>query len=328
MAVGLQTVGMVRPLRIEYPGAVHHVTSRGDRREPIYRDDQDRCTHLDVIARALMRFDARALAWCLMGNHYHLVLRTGEIPLSRVMRQINGVYTQAFNRRHGLVGHVLQGRYHATLVDSDGYLAALCRYVERNPVAAGLIGDARAWTWSSARAHLGLVPAPDWLDSDGVLGQLSGRDIHDPQARELARQAYARLLSDAEDARALGLLWQQGKARPVCLGDDAFSARIREQAGVAIPPPPPIPTVDLSTLRAAPDRRAAIARAHHHGGHTLTAIAAALGLSVSRVSRILKETERGRPSGVRSCPLPPPHGGQQARPDPLQQERVDNLVLR
>lgn len=284
---------MVRPLRIEYPGAVHHVTSRGDRREPIYRDDQDRCTHLDVIARALIRFGAQALSWCLMGNHYHLVLRTGEVPLSRVMRQINGVYTQAFNRRHSLVGHVLQGRYHATLVDSDGYLAALCRYVERNPVAAGLIDDARTWPWSSARAHLGLVPVPDWLDSDGVLGQLSGRDILAPQDRDLARQAYARLLSDAEDARALGPSWRQTHARPAWLGDEAFGARIRRQAGRAIPAAP-AQAVDLATLRANPDRAAAIARAHHQGGHTLTAIAAALGLSVSRVSRILKEVERGQ----------------------------------
>ncbi|HMR09785.1 MAG TPA: transposase, partial [Polyangiaceae bacterium] len=102
---------MSRPLRIEFPGAVYHVTSRGDRREAIYRDDDDRVRHLDVIAQGLDRFDARVLAYCLMGNHYHLVLRTGQPNLSALMRHINGVYTQIFNRRHALAGHLFQGRF-------------------------------------------------------------------------------------------------------------------------------------------------------------------------------------------------------------------------
>ena len=104
---------MFRPLRIEFPGAVYHVTSRGDRREPIYRDDADRLCQLDVLAEALMRFDADVLTYCLMGNHYHLVVQTHAGQLSRLMRHLNGVYTQAFNRRHGRVGHLLQGRFKA-----------------------------------------------------------------------------------------------------------------------------------------------------------------------------------------------------------------------
>ena len=93
---------MVRPLRIEFSGAVYHVTSRGNRREPIAKDDKDRAFFLEIVAQALHRFDAGACAYCLMGNHYHLVLHTRQANLSRLMRQINGVYTQAFNRRHGL----------------------------------------------------------------------------------------------------------------------------------------------------------------------------------------------------------------------------------
>ena len=100
---------MVRPLRIEHPGAVYHVTSRGDRREPIAKDDIDRAVFLSTAGQALERFDAQAWAYCLMGNHYHLVIRTREANLSRLMRQINGVYTQAFNRRHKLTGHLFQG---------------------------------------------------------------------------------------------------------------------------------------------------------------------------------------------------------------------------
>lgn len=119
---------MSRPPRLEFPGAVYHVTSRGDRREPIYRDDEDRRQHLAVLAQAMDRFDACILAYCLMGNHYHLVLQTRQPNLSRVMRHLNGVYTQLFNRRHGLVGHLFQGRFKAILVDTDSYLFTLCRY--------------------------------------------------------------------------------------------------------------------------------------------------------------------------------------------------------
>jgi len=119
---------MSRPLRLEFPGAVYHVTSRGDRREPIYVDDVDRAEHLAVLAQAAERFDAQVLAYCQMGNHYHLVLHTRQANLSRFMRHLNGVYTQAFNRRHGLVGHLFQGRFKAILVDRDAYLLTLCRY--------------------------------------------------------------------------------------------------------------------------------------------------------------------------------------------------------
>ena len=108
---------MSRPLRIEFPGAIYHVTSRGDRREPIYGDDEDRIVFLDVVGLAMDRFDAQVLAYCEMGNHYHLVLHTHRANLSRLMRQINGVYTQTFNRRHGLTGHLFPGRFKAILVD-------------------------------------------------------------------------------------------------------------------------------------------------------------------------------------------------------------------
>ena len=139
---------MARPLRIEFADATYHVTSRGDRREPIYVDDADRVAFLELLEHACDRFDADVLAYCLMGNHYHLVLCTRSGALSRLMRQLNGVYTQAFNRRHGLVGHLFQGRFKAVLVDTDRYLVALSRYVERNPVAAGLVRLPERWPCS------------------------------------------------------------------------------------------------------------------------------------------------------------------------------------
>ncbi|MHB1246055.1 MAG: transposase, partial [Sulfuriferula sp.] len=142
---------MTRPLRIEFPGALYHVTSRGDRREPIFEDDADRQAFMGIVALALDRFDACALAFCLMGNHYHLVLHTRQPNLSALMRQINGVYTQAYNRRHAKVGHLFQGRFKAILVDRDAYLLEVCRYVDLNPVRAAMVADPAQWPWSSYR---------------------------------------------------------------------------------------------------------------------------------------------------------------------------------
>ena len=130
---------MARPLRIEFAGATYHITSRGDRREPIFVDDDDRRAFLDVLGQALARFGAAVLAYCLMGNHYHLVLTTHGANLSALMRQLNGVYTQRFNRRHDKVGHVFQGRFKAILVDRHACLLEVCRYVELNPVRAKMV---------------------------------------------------------------------------------------------------------------------------------------------------------------------------------------------
>ena len=119
---------MTRPLRIDFPGAVYHVTSRGNRRAAIFEDDTDASLFLKVLGEALQRFNAQALAYCLMTNHYHLVIVTPQGGLSLLMRQINGVYSQTYNRRHGVTGHLLQGRFKAILVDHDAYLTELCRY--------------------------------------------------------------------------------------------------------------------------------------------------------------------------------------------------------
>lgn len=212
---------MSRPLRIEFPGAIHPVTSRGDTREPIYRDDADRHAHLAVLAQALERFGAEVLAYCLMGNHFHLVLHARRANLSRLMRHLNGVYTQRFNRRHGLSGHLFQGRFKAILVDRDAYLLALCRYVERNPVAAGLVADAGAWPWSRYRAHVGQADTPPWLDTNGLLGYLLGRPAVPPADRPRAGATYARMVVEPSDAG----LWDEGLRRQVFLGDESVVER-------------------------------------------------------------------------------------------------------
>ena len=197
---------MSRPLRIEFPGAIYHVTSRGDRREPIYRDDDDRRAQLDVLAQAMDRFDAQVLAYCLMGNHYHLVLHTRQPNLSRLMRHLNGVYTQQFNRRHALVGHLFQGRFKAIRVDRDAYLLAVSRYVERNPVAAAMVRIAADWLWSSYGAQICSVDAPPWLDPDGLHGYLLGCAPRSAADRRLATARYADLV--AQDTAPA--LWGKG----------------------------------------------------------------------------------------------------------------------
>ena len=130
---------MARPLRIEFAGALYHVTSRGDRREDIFVEDADREAFLQGLSEICQRFGVTCHAYCLMTNHYHLVLETVQANLARALRQLNGVYTQRFNRRHSRVGHVFQGRYKAILVDRDAYYLELVRYVLLNPVRARLV---------------------------------------------------------------------------------------------------------------------------------------------------------------------------------------------
>jgi putative transposase len=125
---------MARPLRIELPGGLYHVTSRGDRREDIFLGDGDRLMWLELFGQVCRRFNWICHAWCLMDNHYHIVVETVEGNLTQGMRQLNGVYTQNFNRTHHRVGHVFQGRYKAIIVEKDSYLQELARYVVLNPV--------------------------------------------------------------------------------------------------------------------------------------------------------------------------------------------------
>ncbi len=295
---------MVRPLRIEYPGAVYHVTARGDRREPIAKDDTDRARFLDVLGQALQRFDAQAWAYCLMGNHYHLVLHTRQANLSRLMRQINGVYTQSFNRRHGLTGHVFQGRFKAILVDRDSYLLEVCRYVDLNPVRARIVRRPDAFAWSSYRALAGLAPAPVWLDAQALYGQLTPG-----KSAERAALKYAEFVAQGKGVA----LWDDHLRQQIYLGDAAFIARMQKIAGLDAAldsgggAKPQVSKAHLSApahggdVQAYASRRAAnkaqrnqnIADAFHEGGHSQTAIALAFKVSTSTVSRVVIGRERG-----------------------------------
>lgn len=149
------------------------MTTRGNERRDIFREDADRVEFLAILGRTVTLFRWRLHGYVLMGNHYHLLVETPEPTLSRGMRQLNGLYTQGFNRRHRRVGHLFQGRFKAILVEKDAHLLELARYLVLNPVRAGLTKSAGAWAWSSYRATAGIEKAPPWLETHATLESFS-----------------------------------------------------------------------------------------------------------------------------------------------------------
>jgi REP element-mobilizing transposase RayT len=278
---------MARPIRIEFGGALYHVTSRGDRREAIYEDDADREGFLEILGDTIGRFNWQCHAYCLMSNHYHAVIGTPDGNLSKGMRQLNGVFTQWSNRRHRRTGHLFQGRFKAILVDADGYLLELARYVVLNPVRAGMVRRARDWKWSSYRATTGEVASPEWLAADGLLARFGSR-------RSRAVDAYERFVSDGVGADSI---WQQVN-RQVFLGDDAFVGRALKRAvrwsdDINIPRAqrrPPAPSL-ASIAKAHGDRDAAMRAAWNTGQYSYTQIAAHFGVHFTTVGRCVRRSE-------------------------------------
>jgi putative transposase len=288
---------MARPLRIEFPGAIYHVTSRGDQRERIFEGDADRRALLAVLAHGLDRFDAQLLAYCLMDNHYHFVLHTRSANLSRLMRHINGVYTQNFNRRHGTVGPLFQGRFKAILVDRDAYLLEVCRYVELNPERAQMVATPADWPWSSYRAHVGALTSasPPWLGSADLYGHLLGHDADTPAQVRQAQRLYAQFVQAGHQQP----LWERGLNKQIYLGDDAFVARMQSVATQAAAlASKEVPKAQRSTprtlaywLKECSSRHEALRCAHVLSGISMTALGAELGLTVARVSQLVAKAE-------------------------------------
>jgi len=271
---------MARPLRIEYSGAVYHVTSRGDGREDIYLSDADRQIFLEVLAQVVGRFGWICHAWCLMSNHYHLMIETPKGNLSRGMRQLNGVYTQRFNRTHHRVGHVFQGRYKAILIEKDAHLLELCRYIVKNPVAAGMVKDVAQWPWSSYRATAGLVAVPAFACTAWVLEQFGG-----------SRQRYMEYVarSQANDAPLVKA------AGSHVLGGEAFRSDIQQKAqGDAEIPRSQRHVVrcGLDVLETAHTGRGEwMSKAYRQHGYSMREIADYAGVHYSLISKIIKAWE-------------------------------------
>jgi len=273
---------LARPLRIEFDGALYHVMARGNARADIFLGDDGRHSFLDNLERVCGRFDWRVWAWCQMTKHYRLLIETLRPTLSKGMREVNGVYTQAFNSRHGRVGHVLQGRYKAVLVQKETHLLELSRYVVLNPVEAGMTEAAGDWPWSSYRAVMGKAPAPDWLAVDETLHMFHSQ-------RGPARRAFARFVADGVNAEDP---FDQ-MPRAGYLGDEQFVEamldKLEEQHLSTEIPKKLRPTRSLKQIAlTATDQDHAIAEAYRSGAYTLTEIARHFEIHQSTASRIAR----------------------------------------
>ncbi len=180
---------MSRPLRIEFPGAFYHITSRGNARRTIFQADADRNQFLFILAAVLKKQNWRCHTYCLMSNHYHLVIETVDPTLSKGMQDLNGNYTQWFNTKHESVGHIFQGRFKAFLIEEHDYLLNVARYVVLNPVRAKMVRDPQDYTWSSYRALIGLDKGFDWLTTNKILEQFC-------QNKKRARYEYQKFVME------------------------------------------------------------------------------------------------------------------------------------
>ena len=275
---------MARPLRIQFPGAVYHLTSRGNARQPVFLHDHDRQVFCQLLAQVVSRYAWRCHAYCLMDNHYHLLIETLEPTLAIGMRQLNGRYTQHFNVRHHRVGHVFQGRYTAILVEKESYLLELCRYVVLNPVRARMVQRPEAWPWSSYQATAGHTVPPSWLTTEWLLAQLA-------ESRVRAQQVYRKFI---EAGMAAPSPWQ-GLRGQIYLGSEAFC----QQVAVPVTGAEEVPRrqrqpVRPSLIELFKDASAAPAQQiqqAYQAGYRLREIAQHLGVHYTTISRWLRRAE-------------------------------------
>ncbi len=263
---------MVRPPRIEHAGGVFHVVVRGNERALVFRDDRDRERFLEILNEVADRYRWRVLAYCLMGNHFHLLVMTLQPTLARGMRQLNGVYAQWFNRRHRRVGHLFQGRYKAVSVQTDAHLRRAVRYLIRNPMRARLSSRPEAWRWTSHPATVGST-------AEGIVAVDELLACFGDERGEALRRYRLMVESPEEPPPA---------RHPLVSGDDVFV--VERLACVPRDPEftramvrPPRPT--LGEIVASVDDHEGIAAAHVGHGYSLRQVATHLGCSVTTVHR-------------------------------------------
>ncbi|WP_211233636.1 transposase [Zooshikella ganghwensis] len=284
---------MSRPLRIEFEGAWYHVMNRGTGRKTIFFTDEQRNYFLSLLGDVSFRFGAEIHAYCLMSNHYHLMIRTPEGNLQRIMRHINGVYTQYFNRTQKKDGALFRGRYKAIVVDADAYWIHLSRYIHLNPLDAKLVKQISQYRWSSYPAFIGKVKGPDWLIQTDILG---GRGTKNQRARY---KAFVEAGVDNELKK-----FYSKKGLSLILGDKDFQSRVLAgmEESIDVPdirkhqsrksiteivavvasyyqvPPNTLYEVVRGRNVSHPGRAMAMFLAQEQGGHTLSAIASAFKL--------------------------------------------------
>jgi putative transposase len=274
------------PFGSNSPGALHHVNARDDHREAIYRDTEDRLAWLNTIALVCKRFNLVVHAFCQMTNHDHLPVETVDGNLSQGMRQLNGLYTQAFNRRHHLVGHLFQGRYKAILVQKECYLLELTRYVVLNPLRARMLTSLDDWPWSSHHYALGRKPSPPWLETDWLLGQF-GKSSNE------AIPAYEQFVAAGLDLDSP----LKATAHQLLLGDDEFVGHHQQLLNAAVLRDVPktqrraavLSLIEYEAWAASVDE--AMFNAYYSTAFTMEQIADHFGVSARTVSRAIKKHE-------------------------------------
>jgi putative transposase len=211
---------MSRPLRIEYPDAWYHVMNRGRRGEDIFSAGGDYELFVHLLREAAQAWNVRVAAFCLMTNHYHLLMQTPEANLSRCMRHVDGVYTQRYNRAHRCDGSLFRGRYRAILVEADLYLLPVLKYIHRNPLRAGVVKNLEAYEWSSHRGYLSRGRRWNWLSKEFILGMFQ-------KERGSGLEAYRRFIGEEDGADILRVF--EGKKWPTILGGAGFVREIKER---------------------------------------------------------------------------------------------------
>ena len=290
---------MARPLRIEFPGAVYHVTSRGNAKQVIFLENEDYHKFLEVLSTVVERFNWLCHAYCLMKNHYHLMIETPEGNLSRGMRQLNGVYTQVFNQRHIRVGHLFQGRYKAILVEKDTHLLSLCRYIILNPLRAGFVKRPEEWRWSSYLPTIGEAKKPPFLTTEWILSQFGKRK------REAVKKYKKYVLEGITEDSPWKVLTGQ-----IVLGTESFLEKFNEllKGKEVLKEVPRVqryatrPSLGkIFEERKTKDRKVKAEKiydAYCHYGYTLKEIGEHLGFHYTTIGRAIKWVERGN-QGVR-----------------------------
>ncbi len=212
---------MARPLRLQFPGATYHVFSRGNNRGQVYLTDRDRIKFIELLGRLNEKFAVRIFAYCLMPNHFHLLLETPLGNLSRAVQYLNSTYTAFFNHAHDRTGHVFQGRFKSILVEKDSYLLELTRYIHLNPVATDLSRSPHRYRWSSYRSYLYPKTKQDWLFTEEVTNRFSSS--YRAGIRGYRKFVEDRLGENLQDNPLSGV-WHQ-----CVLGTDRFIERVKQK---------------------------------------------------------------------------------------------------